>query len=49
MVQEEVDIGTEIGTVQATDEDIGENGMIDYLISCMFKTIFMCVNAPLIL
>ncbi|XP_012262137.2 cadherin-23 isoform X2 [Athalia rosae] len=29
---EEVPIGTEIGIVEAIDEDIGENGMIDYVI-----------------
>lgn len=29
---EEVPIGTEIGVVEAIDEDIGENGMIDYVI-----------------
>ncbi|KAJ9576330.1 hypothetical protein L9F63_006830, partial [Diploptera punctata] len=32
-IEEEVDVGTEIGTVQAIDEDIGENGMIDYVIT----------------
>ena len=37
MVQEEVDIGADIGTVQAVDEDIDENGMIDYLITCKFS------------
>jgi hypothetical protein len=29
-----VDIGTEVGTVEAVDEDVGENGMIDYLVTC---------------
>ncbi|KAJ8680655.1 hypothetical protein QAD02_016442 [Eretmocerus hayati] len=32
-IKEEVPIGTKIGTIQAIDEDIGENGMIDYAIS----------------
>ncbi|KDR10809.1 Cadherin-23 [Zootermopsis nevadensis] len=32
-IREEVDIGTEVGTVEAVDDDIGENGMIDYLIT----------------
>ncbi|XP_068081067.1 cadherin-87A [Anabrus simplex] len=32
-VEEEVELGTEVGTVEAVDEDIGENGMIDYLIT----------------
>ncbi|XP_014206917.1 cadherin-23 [Copidosoma floridanum] len=31
-VKEEVPVGTRIGTVQAMDEDVGENGMIDYAI-----------------
>ncbi|KAG8278460.1 hypothetical protein J6590_019088 [Homalodisca vitripennis] len=34
-VAEEVDIGTEIGIVQAVDQDIGENANIGYLITCM--------------
>jgi hypothetical protein len=29
-----VEIGSKVGTVEAVDEDIGENGMIDYLITC---------------
>ncbi|KAF4531725.1 hypothetical protein B566_EDAN008938, partial [Ephemera danica] len=32
-IQEESPIGTEVGHVKATDEDIAENGMIDYLIT----------------
>ncbi|XP_001607435.2 cadherin-23 [Nasonia vitripennis] len=32
-VKEEVPVGTKIGTLQAIDEDIGENGMIDYAIT----------------
>lgn len=32
-IKEEVPIGTKIGSVQAIDEDIGENGMIDYAIT----------------
>lgn len=32
-VSEEVDDGTKVGNVTAVDEDIGENGMIDYLIT----------------
>jgi hypothetical protein len=28
-----VEIGSKVGTVEAVDEDIGENGMIDYLIT----------------
>jgi hypothetical protein len=27
-------MGSKVGTVEAVDEDIGENGMIDYLITC---------------
>lgn len=40
-VQEEVEVGTELGTVEAVDEDIGENSMIDYLITC--KMVFLCL------
>jgi hypothetical protein len=29
-----VAVGSKVGTVTAVDEDIGENGMIDYLITC---------------
>ncbi|XP_058795727.1 cadherin EGF LAG seven-pass G-type receptor 3 [Phymastichus coffea] len=31
-LKEETPIGTKVGVVQAVDEDIGENGMIDYVI-----------------
>lgn len=31
---EETAPGTEIGLIQAVDEDIGENALIDYVISC---------------
>lgn len=31
-VREESPIGTRVGVIEATDEDIGENGMIDYVI-----------------
>jgi hypothetical protein len=32
-IKEETPIGSKIGTIQAIDEDIGENGMIDYAIT----------------
>lgn len=41
-VKEEVDLGTEVGVIEAKDEDIGNNGMIDYLIICKF--IALCYN-----
>lgn len=34
-----MDIGTEVGTVAAVDEDIGDNGMIDYLITCKLNSV----------
>lgn len=33
-IQEEVDNGTVIGKIAAIDEDIGDNGAIDYIITC---------------
>jgi hypothetical protein len=41
-VSEEVDVGSKVGNVTAVDEDIGENGMIDYLITC--KSLSVNVN-----
>jgi hypothetical protein len=34
-----VEIGSKVGTVIAVDEDIGENGMIDYLITCKLLSV----------
>jgi hypothetical protein len=34
-----VEIGSKVGTVEAVDEDIGENGMIDYLITCKLLSV----------
>jgi hypothetical protein len=33
-IVEETPVGTEIGYVTAVDNDVGENGYIDYLITC---------------
>jgi hypothetical protein len=30
----EVDIGSKVGNVTVVDGDIGENGIIDYLLTC---------------
>lgn len=30
---EETSVGSEVGLIQALDEDVGENAMIDYIIS----------------
>jgi hypothetical protein len=38
-VNEEVETGSKVGTVEAVDEDIGENGMIDYLITCKLLSV----------
>jgi hypothetical protein len=34
-----VEIGSKVGTVEAVDEDTGENGMIDYLITCKLLSV----------
>jgi hypothetical protein len=34
-----VEIGSKVGAVEAVDEDIGENGMIDYLITCKLLSV----------
>lgn len=36
VIEEEVQIGTQIGILEAIDQDIGENAKIGYLITCKF-------------
>jgi hypothetical protein len=33
-VSKEVDIGSKVGNVTAVDGDTGENGIVDYLVTC---------------
>lgn len=37
MVKEELPIGSAIGNLTAVDEDIEENALIDYVITCKSK------------
>jgi hypothetical protein len=42
-------MGTEVGKVEAVDEDIDENGMIDYLITCKLHSVDMQSMGELLL
>lgn len=33
-VQEELPVGSAVGNLTAVDEDVGENALIDYVITC---------------